>query len=85
VNGSPIEFDLNASVLINKTVWLGASYRSLDSFDALASIYITPDLQFGYSYDFTNTQLGNVQKGTHEITLQYRLPVRGRDHTACYF
>jgi type IX secretion system PorP/SprF family membrane protein len=85
VNGSPIEFDLNASILINKTVWLGASYRSLDSFDALASIYITPDLQFGFSYDFTNTQLGNVQKGTHEITLQYRLPVRGRDHTACYF
>lgn len=85
VNGSPTQFDLNASFLISETLWLGASYRSLDSFDALASVYITPDLQVGYSYDFTNTQLARTQKGSHEISIQFRLPVRGRDHTACYF
>jgi type IX secretion system PorP/SprF family membrane protein len=85
VNGSPIQFDLNASVLISETLWLGASYRSLDSFDAIASVFITPDLQLGYSFDFTNTPLAKVQKGSHEISLQFRLPVKGRDHTACYF
>ncbi len=85
VNGSPIQFDINANFLLNETLWLGASYRSLDSFDALASVFITPDLQVGYSYDFTNTQLAKVQKGSHEIVLKFRLPVRGRDHTACYF
>ncbi|MBD3748903.1 MAG: type IX secretion system membrane protein PorP/SprF [Sphingobacteriales bacterium] len=85
VNGSPMEFDLNASVLFSKTLWLGASYRSADSFDALAAVYITPDLQLGYSYDFTTTKLAQVQRGTHEISLQFRLPVKGRDHTACYF
>ena len=85
VNGSPVQFDLNASVLISETLWLGASYRSLDSFDAVAAIRITPDLQLGYSFDFTNTALAKVQKGSHEISLQFRLPVRGRDHTACYF
>lgn len=85
VNGSPTQFDINASFLISETLWLGASYRSLDSFDALASFYITPDLQVGYSYDFTNTQLARTQKGSHEISIQFRLPVRGRDHTACYF
>ena len=85
VNGSPVQFDLNASVLISETLWLGASYRSLDSFDAIAAFYITKDLQLGYSFDFTNTPLARVQKGSHEISLQFRLPVRGRDHTACYF
>ncbi len=85
VNGSPVQFDLNASFLISETLWLGASYRSLDSFDAIASFFITPDLQLGYSYDFTNTQLSKVQKGSHEISLQFRLPVKGHDHTACYF
>nr|WP_294896461.1 type IX secretion system membrane protein PorP/SprF [uncultured Pedobacter sp.] len=85
VNGSPIQFDINANFLINETLWLGASYRSLDSIDALASIFITPDLQVGYSYDFTNTQLAKAQRGSHEIALKFRLPVRGRDHTACYF
>lgn len=85
VNGSPIQFDLNASVLFSETLWVGASYRSLDSFDAIVSLYVTRDLQIGYSYDFTNTPLAKVQKGSHEISLQFRLPVKGRDHTACYF
>jgi type IX secretion system PorP/SprF family membrane protein len=85
VNGSPVQFDMNASVLLKETVWLGASYRSLDSFDALMSIYITSNVQLGYSYDITNTALSKAQKGSHEISLQFRLPVRGRDHTACYF
>ena len=85
VNGSPTQFDFNANFLISETLWLGASYRSLDSFDALVSVFLTPDLQLGYSYDFTTTQLSQVQKGSHEIALKFRLPVRGRDHTACYF
>ena len=85
VNGSPIQFDLNANFLLSEVLWLGASYRSLDSFDALASVFITPDLQVGYAYDFTNTALAKAQKGSHEIAIKFRLPVRGRDHSACYF
>lgn len=85
VNGSPMEFDMNFNLLIKNTLWLGASYRSLDSFDALASVYLSPDLQLGYSYDFAHTRLSRVQKGSHEIMLQFRLPVKGRDHMACYY
>lgn len=85
VNGSPLQIDMNANVLIKDALWLGVSYRSLDSFDAMASVYISPELQFGYSYDFTTTALAGAQKGTHEIMLQFRLPVKGRDRMACYF
>jgi type IX secretion system PorP/SprF family membrane protein len=85
VNGSPIQFDLNASLLISETLWLGVSYRSLDSFSGLAAFRINQGLQFAYSYDFTTTALSQVQRGSHEVSLQFRLPVRGRDKVACYF
>lgn len=49
VNGSPVQFDINVSVLLKETVCLGASYRSLESFDALMAVYIAPNLQLGYS------------------------------------
>lgn len=85
VNGSPIQFDLNTSVLISETMWLGVSYRSLDSFSGVAAFRISQDLQVAYTYDFTTTALSQVQKGSHEVSLQFRLPVRGRDRNACYF
>lgn len=85
VNGSPIQFDLNTSVLISETMWLGVSYRSLDSFSGVAAFRVSQDLQVAYSYDFTTTALSQVQKGSHEVSLQFRLPVRGRDRNACYF
>ncbi|NEU08702.1 type IX secretion system membrane protein PorP/SprF [Flavihumibacter sp. R14] len=85
VNGSPVQFDLNANLLINETLWVGASYRSLDSFSAVASLYITKDIQFGYSYDVAHTALSKVQKGSHEVMLQFRMGVKGRDQPRCYF
>jgi hypothetical protein len=36
VNGSPVQFDLNANFLLKETLWLGASLRSMDSVDLLA-------------------------------------------------
>jgi type IX secretion system PorP/SprF family membrane protein len=85
VNGSPVQFDLNANLLINETLWVGASYRTLDSFSALASLYITKDIQFGYSYDVAHTAMSKVQKGSHEVMLQFRMGVKGRDQPRCYF
>lgn len=85
VNGSPIQADLNANFLIKEILWLGGSYRTLESFDALASVFITPDIQLGYSYDFATTELSKIQKGSHEVMLKFRFAVKGRDHRACYF
>jgi type IX secretion system PorP/SprF family membrane protein len=86
VNGSPVQFDLNANLLIKETVWVGASYRSADSFDAIASVYITPQIQLGYSYDFSNTELAKRQSGSHEIMLKFSFSIKGRDpNDTCYF
>lgn len=85
VNGSPVLMDFNANLLIAETLWLGASYRSMDSFNAIAQIYVTKNIALGYSYDFTSTKLSKVEKGTHEISLKFRMPVPGRNFPRCYF
>ena len=84
-NGSPINFDLNTNVLIKETFWVGASYRHKNSVTALLSLNITPDIQFGYSYDFVTTELAKAQNGSHELMLKFRFPSPGSDFRTLYF
>ncbi|WP_420315854.1 type IX secretion system membrane protein PorP/SprF [Ekhidna sp.] len=72
VSGAPIEMDINANLIINDRVWLGASYRSFDSISLLFDLQINPQLRFGYSYDYTTTDLGQANSGSHEFMLNYR-------------
>lgn len=87
VNGSPVQVDLNANFLLKETLWIGGSLRSMDSFDVLAEIQVTPNIQVGYSYDFTTTRLAKVERGSHEIVLNFRIGSKGNASTLprCYF
>ena len=72
VQGAPVQIDLNANVLLKELIWLGISYRSFDSIDALFQLQITPQFQLGYAYDFaTTTEIRRVNSGSHEIMLNY--------------
>lgn len=71
VSGSPIIGDFTVSALMKEVIWLGISYRTEDSFSGLLEFQITPQLRFGYSYDYTTTELNNYSNGTHEINLGY--------------
>ena len=74
VKGAPVEFDLNVNLLIHEVIWIGCSWRSFDSIDALLQIQLTEQLQMGYAYDFaTTTDLKRVNSGSHEFMLTYRL------------
>lgn len=75
VPGAPIQVDINANLLIKSLVWVGASYRSLDSIDALIGLQVSPQLMFSYATDFT---LSEVDAQSHEIMLNYifELPAR---------
>ena len=73
VEGAPVEFDVNANLLIREIIWVGLSWRSFDSFDGLLQLQLTPQLQLGYAYDFiTTTDLSRVNGGSHELMLNYR-------------
>jgi type IX secretion system PorP/SprF family membrane protein len=74
VAGAPVQLDLNLNLLIQEVLWVGASWRSFESIDALLQFQITEKFQFGYSYDFsTTTKLSRVNSGSHEISLNYRV------------
>lgn len=73
VGGAPVQFDINANLLIKEKVWAGLSWRSLDSFDVLFELRVTDQFSFGYSYDFaTTTDLRRVNSGSHEFMLRYQ-------------
>jgi type IX secretion system PorP/SprF family membrane protein len=78
VEGAPVELDLNANLLIKEVLWVGASWRSFDSVDALFQLQLTPKLQFGYAYDFiTSSEMRRVNSGSHELMINYRLGASG--------
>jgi len=87
VEGAPVEFDVNANLLIHEVIWVGVSWRSFDSFDALFQLQVTDRLQFGYAYDFaTTTDLRRVNGGSHELMLNYRFTFnKSRIVTPRYF
>ena len=85
VNGAPLSVDFNVNLLFSETVWIGASYRSFDSLNAILQVYVTPKLALGYSYDFTTSNLSKVQSGSHEISLKVRLPRKSVNYPRSYF
>lgn len=77
VSGAPLAIDLTTNFLINERLELGAGYRFDDSVSGLAAFSITPSLRIGYSYDYTLSNLGNYNSGTHEIFLLFDLDRNG--------
>ncbi len=74
----PHTLDFNLSLLIYNRVNIGGQYRTSfgnkingDSFDAMLEIWPTKQLMIGYSYDYLLTNLGNYNRGSHEIILGY--------------
>jgi len=73
VAGAPIEIDINMNLLIKEVLWVGTSWRSMDSFDGIIQFQLSNQFQLGYAYDFlTTSDLNRVMSGSHEIMLNYR-------------
>lgn len=86
VDGAPIEFDVNANLYMYDLIAFGLSWRSMDAIVMLIQVQITSKLQFGYSYDFGTTALRVVNSGSHEFSLNYRIPLpKSRILTPRYF
>lgn len=70
---APVEVDLTANFLIKERFWLGAMYRTGDSFGFIAQWIIDKKLRIGYSFDYTTTNLRKHETGSHEIMISYEL------------
>jgi type IX secretion system PorP/SprF family membrane protein len=54
--------------------WIGALYRTDNSFAILAGVNLTPKIRLGYSFDYGTGNLATISKiGTHELFLSFYL------------
>ncbi|OYX81997.1 MAG: hypothetical protein B7Y83_16340 [Flavobacteriales bacterium 32-34-25] len=80
VAGSAVSLDLSANVLFNEKFELGASYRFDDAVSALMSIKVSPSVSVGYAYDYTTSNLGQFNSGTHEVFMLFNLDLLGKGY-----
>ncbi|MFE3871589.1 type IX secretion system membrane protein PorP/SprF [Flavobacterium sp. ZS1P70] len=78
VKGTPIAVDISANVLYNDKFELGAAYRVGDAISTLVNVKVTPSVRVGYAYDYTISNLGPFNSGTHEIFLLFNLDLLGK-------
>jgi type IX secretion system PorP/SprF family membrane protein len=71
VNNAPIQADFNLNVLFNKFLWVGASYRTTDSFVGILEVQANKKLRIGYAYDYPFNNLKKYTNGSHEIMIAY--------------
>lgn len=70
-SAAPVQIDLNANFLYKNILWLGASFRSGDSFVGILEYQTNERFRIGYAHDFTITQIRNYSSGTHEIMVGF--------------
>jgi type IX secretion system PorP/SprF family membrane protein len=71
-NPAPLKFDANLRVIYDEKFWIGGGYRINDAYTLMAGFMYNDIMQFGYSYDITNTALKNYSFATHELNLSIR-------------
>ncbi len=71
INGLPLSYDLNLIATFKEVVSIGASYRKEESIDFLLRLQVTPQLQFGYAYDYAIGNLSGISNGSHELMARY--------------
>ena len=75
--GQPLSVDVNTAFIFYDVFSTGVSYRSGDSFITFIDFKISEKFHFGYSYDWTQSDLNRFSNGTHEFMLNYRTRIRG--------
>lgn len=83
--GAPIEVDLTGNFLLADKFWIGAMFRTGDSFGFLTQWVIDKKLRLGYSIDFSTTRLQHYNTGSHELMISYEIGSRRKWSTPRMF
>jgi type IX secretion system PorP/SprF family membrane protein len=67
----PLLIDINIQGIYADKFWMGFSYRSNNSFNALFQVRVTSQIKLAYSYDYVTSEIGNYSNGSHEIMIRY--------------
>lgn len=83
--GAPVELDFSANFLLKDKVWLGAMYRTGDSFGFIAQWIFDKKLRIGYAIDFSTTKLQSYHNGSHEVMISYEIGLKRKWSTPRMF
>ncbi len=85
--GSPLSVDLTANTLLFDKFEIGLGYRIDDSVSGLVNFRIIKSLRIGYAYDYTLSNLGRFNSGSHEIIVLFNLSKhkKGYDKSPRFF
>ena len=61
------------NMLIYEKFEAGLSWRVDDSVSALANFRVSRSMRIGYAYDYTLTNLGDFNSGSHEILVLFNI------------
>ena len=78
-DGRPVEWNINTNLVIKELLWVGLSFRPVNSLVALLQIQITEQLSFGYAYDMSLGEISTIESGSHEFMLNYRFKFKQKD------
>lgn len=71
VQNTPVNFDVNASMLFKKVFWLGFSYRHGSALAIITEYNVTDWIRLGYSYDVVLNRLKRFSSGSHELFIGF--------------
>ena len=72
IEAGPLQLDINLKFSIKKMFWIGGSYRLNDAAVAMLGVQ-TDKIMFGYSYDYTLSEIGDFSNGSHELVLIFKI------------
>ncbi|HMG93292.1 MAG TPA: type IX secretion system membrane protein PorP/SprF [Chryseolinea sp.] len=67
----PFSYDLNLNFIYRSVLTTGVSYRKDESIDLILRFQISPQLQFGYAYDYPISYAARLSSASHELMLNY--------------
>ncbi len=83
----PTNLDINAFMLLNQVIWVGATYRTAvtlyskpylqsnlsksSAVIGMLEVFATPQLRIGYAFDYDLNKFQTYNNGTHEISIGY--------------
>ena len=71
VKNAPMNIDINGSFIFFDKLWTGVSWRKDDSVDVIVQYQLNKQMRLGVAYDFTISELQQVNSGSYEIMMQY--------------
>jgi len=83
VEDAPLSTDINLNFMFYEKLWIGGGLRTgqqvwQNAIIANVVYHFSPQFRAGYSYDYTTSDLGDFNTGSHEIMINYDLDFLGK-------